>query len=52
MRIEEIKPIKDEIYTPKIEGADEEIRRMSYEKARRFTVITCRKSLKNVWKKS
>lgn len=33
-RIEEIKPIKDDLYTPKIEGADDEIRRMSYEKAR------------------
>ncbi len=28
--IEEIKPIKDELYTPKIEGAEEEMRRMSY----------------------
>jgi len=33
-RIEEIKPIKDDLYTPKIEGADDEIRRMSYEKAK------------------
>lgn len=32
--IEEVKPIKDELYTPKIEGADEEIRRMSYERAK------------------
>lgn len=32
--IEEIKPIKDELYTPKIEGADEEIREMSYSRAR------------------
>ena len=32
--IEEIKPIKDELYTPKIEGADEEIREMSYNRAR------------------
>ncbi|KIQ95219.1 DNA polymerase III polC-type [Anoxybacillus thermarum] len=32
--IGEVKPIKDELYTPKIEGADEEIRRMSYERAK------------------
>ncbi|MDQ0214264.1 DNA polymerase-3 subunit alpha (Gram-positive type) [Oikeobacillus pervagus] len=32
--IEEIKPIKDDLYTPKIEGADEEIRSMSYKMAR------------------
>ena len=32
--IEEIKPIKDDLYTPKIEGADEEIRSMSYGRAR------------------
>ncbi|ANB60225.1 PolC-type DNA polymerase III [Anoxybacteroides amylolyticum] len=32
--IEEIKPIKDELYTPRIEGADEEIREMSYRRAK------------------
>ncbi|MFD1735853.1 PolC-type DNA polymerase III [Bacillus salitolerans] len=32
--LEEIKPIKDDLYTPKIEGADEEIREMSYQMAR------------------
>jgi DNA polymerase III subunit alpha, Gram-positive type len=32
--IDVIKPIKDDLYTPKIEGADEEIRRMSYERAK------------------
>ncbi|MDQ0230496.1 PolC-type DNA polymerase III [Metabacillus malikii] len=32
--IEEIKPIKDDLYTPKIEGADEEVRAMSYSRAR------------------
>ncbi|MBW7650318.1 PolC-type DNA polymerase III [Anoxybacillus sp. ST4] len=32
--IGEVKPIKDELYTPKIEGADEEIHRMSYERAK------------------
>ncbi|KAB7708086.1 PolC-type DNA polymerase III [Bacillus aerolatus] len=32
--IDEVKPIKDDLYTPKIEGADEEIRNMSYEMAR------------------
>lgn len=34
--IEEIKPIKDELYTPKIEGADEEMREMSYSMARKI----------------
>jgi DNA polymerase-3 subunit alpha (Gram-positive type) len=34
--IEEIKPIKDDLYTPKIEGADEEMRSMSYGMARRI----------------
>ncbi|KUP08698.1 DNA polymerase III PolC [Bacillus coahuilensis m2-6] len=32
--IDEIKPIKDDLYTPKIDGADEEIRRMSYSMAK------------------
>ncbi|RFU71323.1 PolC-type DNA polymerase III [Peribacillus saganii] len=32
--IEPIKPIKDDLYTPKIEGADEEMREMSYKMAR------------------
>lgn len=31
--IDDIKPIKDELYTPKIEGAEEEIREMSYSRA-------------------
>ncbi|MEK4667214.1 PolC-type DNA polymerase III [Niallia sp. FSL R7-0271] len=34
--IDEIKPIKDDLYTPKIEGADEEMREMSYSMARRI----------------
>lgn len=34
--IEVIKPIKDDLYTPKIEGADEEMREMSYSMARRI----------------
>lgn len=34
--IESIKPIKDDLYTPKIEGADEEVREMSYERARKI----------------
>lgn len=34
--IEVIKPIKDDLYTPKIEGADEEMREMSYAMARRI----------------
>jgi DNA polymerase-3 subunit alpha (Gram-positive type) len=34
--IEEIKPIKDELYTPKIEGAEDEMRTMSYSMARQI----------------
>jgi DNA polymerase III subunit alpha, Gram-positive type len=34
--IDVIKPIKDDLYTPKIEGADEEMREMSYAMARRI----------------
>ncbi|WP_018392384.1 PolC-type DNA polymerase III [Bacillus sp. 37MA] len=32
--IEDVKPIKDDLFTPKIEGADEEMREMSYGMAR------------------
>ncbi|WP_379967305.1 PolC-type DNA polymerase III [Ectobacillus sp. sgz5001026] len=32
--IGEVKPVKDELYTPRIEGAEEETRQMSYERAR------------------
>lgn len=32
--IAEIKPIPDDLYTPKIEGADDEVRSMSYNRAR------------------
>lgn len=32
--IDEIHPIPDQLYTPKIEGADDEIRQMSYDRAR------------------
>ena len=32
--IDYIKPIKDDLYTPKIEGAEDEIRNMSYNMAR------------------
>jgi DNA polymerase III subunit alpha, Gram-positive type len=32
--IDAIKPIKDDLYTPKIEGADEEMRRLSYDMAK------------------
>ncbi len=34
--IDVIKPIKDDLYTPKIEGADEEMREMSYGMARKI----------------
>ncbi|WP_202078016.1 PolC-type DNA polymerase III [Bacillus sp. YIM B00319] len=33
-QIEEVKPIPDELYTPNIEGVDEDIRRISYTKAK------------------
>ena len=32
--LEDIKPIKDDLYTPKIEGADEEVRSLTYSKAK------------------
>ncbi|MEK3978043.1 PolC-type DNA polymerase III [Psychrobacillus sp. FSL K6-2836] len=32
--LEDIKPIKDDLYTPKIEGADEEVRTLTYSKAK------------------
>nr|WP_093263088.1 PolC-type DNA polymerase III [Psychrobacillus sp. OK032] len=32
--IEDIKPIKDDLYTPKIEGADDEVRSLTYSKAK------------------
>lgn len=31
--IGDVKPVKDDLYTPKIEGADEEVRNMSYDMA-------------------
>ncbi|MDN3437756.1 PolC-type DNA polymerase III [Planococcus sp. APC 3900] len=34
--IDVVKPIKDELYTPKIEGADEEVRELSYNMARQI----------------
>ena len=34
--IEDIKPIKDDLYTPKIEGAEDEMRLMSYEMAHKI----------------
>ncbi|HJV15823.1 MAG TPA: PolC-type DNA polymerase III [Bacillales bacterium] len=34
--IDSIKPIKDELYTPRIEGAEEEMREMSYSMARKI----------------
>ena len=33
-RVEEVIPIKDKLYTPKIDGAEEEIRQMAYERAK------------------
>ncbi|MFC7392584.1 PolC-type DNA polymerase III [Scopulibacillus cellulosilyticus] len=32
--IDDIAPVPDQLYTPKIEGADDEVREMSYQKAR------------------
>lgn len=34
--IDDIKPIPDDLYTPRIDGADEEVRQMSYTKAKRI----------------
>ncbi|MGY3724400.1 DNA polymerase III catalytic subunit, PolC type [Granulicatella balaenopterae] len=34
--LEEIIPIKDELYTPKIDGAEDEITKLSYDKAREW----------------
>ncbi|MDC3416365.1 PolC-type DNA polymerase III [Aquibacillus salsiterrae] len=34
--IEEVKPVKDDLYTPNIDGAEDEIREMSYEMAKRI----------------
>lgn len=34
--IEDIKPIKDDLYTPKIEGADDEVRDLSYSMAKQI----------------
>ena len=34
--IDEVKPIKDELYTPKVEGAEDEIRNMSYKMAKQI----------------
>ena len=34
--IDAIKPIKDDLYTPKIEGAEDEIRNMSYKMAKQI----------------
>ncbi len=33
-QIEDIKPIKDDLYTPNIDGADDEIRQMCYDRAK------------------
>ena len=35
-RIGDVKPIKDDLYTPKIEGADEEVRELTYSMAHRI----------------
>ncbi|MFZ0443805.1 MAG: PolC-type DNA polymerase III [Bacillus sp. (in: firmicutes)] len=34
--IDEVRPIKDELYTPKVEGAEDEIRNMSYKMAQQI----------------
>ncbi len=34
-QIEDVKPVQDDLFTPKIEGADDEVRDMSYNEARR-----------------
>ncbi|MBX5437100.1 MAG: PolC-type DNA polymerase III [Alicyclobacillaceae bacterium] len=35
-QVEDVKPIPDQLFTPVIEGADEEVRRLAYEKAKRL----------------
>lgn len=35
-RVGDVKPIKDDLYTPKIEGADEEVRELTYSMAHRI----------------
>ncbi|WLV25795.1 PolC-type DNA polymerase III [Aciduricibacillus chroicocephali] len=34
--VEDVSPIKDELFTPKIEGAEEEIRTLSYDRAKKI----------------
>ncbi|KAA5654583.1 hypothetical protein F3G64_36030, partial [Pseudomonas aeruginosa] len=33
-QVEKISPLKSELYTPTIEGAEEEVRRLTYDKAK------------------
>ena len=50
--IDEVNPIKDELYTPKIEGAEDEIRNMSYKMAKQIYGNRYRRLLKQDLKKS
>ena len=38
--IDDVKPIKDDLYTPKIEGAEDEIREMSYDNGTEVSMVT------------
>ena len=42
-RIEKVIPIKDRLFTPRMEGANEEIRELSYTNAKNCMVMTYRK---------
>ena len=42
-RIEKVIPIKDQLFTPRMEGANEEIRELSYTNAKNCMVMTYRK---------
>ena len=44
--IEDLIPIPDGTFSPRIEGSEEELRRMCYNKAKKFTVKICRQLLK------
>ena len=52
-RIGDVKPIKDDLYTPKIEGAEDEVKDIKLIRWHmNFTGKNYRKLLKNVWKKN
>ena len=44
-RIERVVPIKDKLFTPRMEGANDEIRELSYSNAKNYMVKTYHKLL-------